>query len=114
MTNLSLNLGESAEMYPDRPALRCEDATTTYRALLDEVAQMARFLLDAGIEPGDPGGHHVAQFSGHRRRLLRDFVCRRGRGADEPPAERPGGHVLLTKGGIDRHADPRSADARRH
>ena len=56
MTNLSLNLVESAEMYPDRPALRCEDATTTYRALVDEVARMARFLIDAGIGPGDRVG----------------------------------------------------------
>ena len=56
MTNLSLNLVESAEMYPDRPALRCEDTTTTYRALVDDVARMARFLIDAGIEPGDRVG----------------------------------------------------------
>ena len=34
MTNLSLNLVESAEMYPNRPALICEDTTTTYKTLV--------------------------------------------------------------------------------
>ena len=56
MTNLSLYLAESAEMYPDRPALRCEGVTTTYRALVEYVARLARFLIDAGIGPGDRVG----------------------------------------------------------
>jgi long-chain acyl-CoA synthetase len=56
MTNLSCNLTAAAEMYPDRPALRCEDTTTTYSALAGYVARLARFLTDAGIEPGDRVG----------------------------------------------------------
>ena len=94
MTNLSLNLVESAEMYPDRPALRCEDATTTYQALLDDVARMARFLIDAGIEPGDRVGiilpNSVAFAVVYYGILYAGGVVR----ADEPPAERPRGHLL--------------------
>ena len=56
MTNLSLNLVESAEMYPNRPALICEDTTTTYKTLVRDVARMARFLIDAGVRPGDRVG----------------------------------------------------------
>ena len=37
MTNLSLHLVESADMYPAGPALRCDGATTTFSELADNV-----------------------------------------------------------------------------
>ena len=36
MTNLSLFLIESADMYPGAVALRCEEVTTTYSELADQ------------------------------------------------------------------------------
>ena len=42
MTNLSMYLVESADMYPDGPALRCDGVTTTFSELADNAARFAR------------------------------------------------------------------------
>jgi long-chain acyl-CoA synthetase len=60
MTNLSLHLVESADMYPDGPALRCEGATTTYSELADNSARFAAYLTDRAIRPGDRVGVMLA------------------------------------------------------
>jgi long-chain acyl-CoA synthetase len=60
MTNLSLHLVESADMYPDGPALRCEGATTTYSELADNAARFAAYLADRGVRPGDRVGVMLA------------------------------------------------------
>jgi long-chain acyl-CoA synthetase len=56
MTNLSLCLVESADMYPDGPALRCNGATTTYSELADIAARFAAYLGDQGVHGGDRVG----------------------------------------------------------
>jgi long-chain acyl-CoA synthetase len=56
MSNLSLYLVESADMYPDRPALRCDGATTTFSELADNDARFAAYLGDRGLRPGDRVG----------------------------------------------------------
>ena len=56
MTNLSLYLVESADMYPDGPALRCEGATTTFSELADHAARFADYLGHQGLHPGDRVG----------------------------------------------------------
>jgi long-chain acyl-CoA synthetase len=53
MANLSLHLVESADMYPDGPALRCDGATTTFSELADNAARFAAYLGDQGLSPGD-------------------------------------------------------------
>jgi long-chain acyl-CoA synthetase len=60
MTNLSLHLVESADMYPDGPALRCDGATTTYSELADNAARFAAYLGDRGLRPGDRVGVMLA------------------------------------------------------
>jgi long-chain acyl-CoA synthetase len=60
MTNLSLFLTESADMYPDAPALRFDGATTTYSELADEAASFAAYLADQGVRPGDRVGVMLA------------------------------------------------------
>ncbi len=44
MTNLSLFLTESADMYPGAVALRCEEITTTYSELADQAARFAAYV----------------------------------------------------------------------
>jgi long-chain acyl-CoA synthetase len=56
MTNLSLYLVESADMYPDGPALRCDGTTTTFSELADNAARFAAYLDDRGLRPGDRVG----------------------------------------------------------
>ncbi|HXV93428.1 MAG TPA: long-chain fatty acid--CoA ligase [Pseudonocardia sp.] len=56
MTNLAQNLLDTAEAHGDRPALRMDDYTLTYRHLRDEAAQVAAFLRSRGVEPGDRVG----------------------------------------------------------
>jgi long-chain acyl-CoA synthetase len=56
MTNLSLYLVESADMYPDGPALRCDGATTTFSELADNAARFAAYLGQRGLRPGDRVG----------------------------------------------------------
>ena len=60
MTNLSLYLVESADMYPDGSALRCEGATTTFSELADNAARFAAYLDDRGLRPGDRVGVMLA------------------------------------------------------
>ncbi len=56
MTNTSLYLVESADMYPDGPALRCDGATTTFSELADNAARFAAYLAYRGLRPGDRVG----------------------------------------------------------
>jgi long-chain acyl-CoA synthetase len=60
MTNLSLYLVESADMYPDGPALRCDGVTTTFSDLADNAARFAAYLDDRGLRPGDRVGVMLA------------------------------------------------------
>jgi long-chain acyl-CoA synthetase len=60
MTNLSLHLVESADMYPDGPALRCDGVTTTFSELADAAARFAAYLGDRGLRPGDRVGVMLA------------------------------------------------------
>ena len=54
--SLAYNLIAAAERYPDRPALRIEDAVITYAELDDATARVAGLLRDHGLEPGDRVG----------------------------------------------------------
>jgi long-chain acyl-CoA synthetase len=60
MTNVSLYLVESADMYPDGPALRCDGVTTTFSELADNAARFAAYLVDRGLRPGDRVGVMLA------------------------------------------------------
>ena len=60
MTNLSLYLVESADMYPDGAALRCDGVTTTFSELADNAARFAAYLADHGLRPGDRVGVMLA------------------------------------------------------
>jgi long-chain acyl-CoA synthetase len=60
MTNLSLYLVESADMYPDGPALRCDGVTTTFSELADSAARFAAYLDNRGLHPGDRVGVMLA------------------------------------------------------
>ncbi|MGW3444603.1 long-chain-fatty-acid--CoA ligase [Streptomyces sp. NPDC001076] len=51
--NLAHHVPDSARTYPDRPALRIEDTTVSYRALDRDSARMAGLLRDRGVKPGD-------------------------------------------------------------
>ncbi|MDT5255739.1 MAG: long-chain acyl-CoA synthetase, partial [Mycobacterium sp.] len=53
MTNLSLYLTESADMYPGAVALRCERDTTTYSELADQAARFAAYIGMHGVVRGD-------------------------------------------------------------
>ncbi|MEV4262731.1 long-chain fatty acid--CoA ligase [Kribbella sp. NPDC049584] len=53
MTNLSLNLSESAAMYPDHPAIRLDDDVLRYTDLDDAAARMVTLLREYGVQPGD-------------------------------------------------------------
>jgi len=53
MTNLSLFVAESADMYPDSIALRSNDITTTYSELHVRLRQLSGYLAQIGIQPGD-------------------------------------------------------------
>ncbi|HUB57472.1 MAG TPA: AMP-binding protein [Mycobacterium sp.] len=56
MTNVSLYLTESADMYPGAPALRCDGATTTHSELADQAARLAAYLAERSVQPGDRVG----------------------------------------------------------
>jgi long-chain acyl-CoA synthetase len=56
MSNLSLYLVESADMYPDGSALRCDGVTTTFSELADNAARFAAYLRERGLRPGDRVG----------------------------------------------------------
>jgi long-chain acyl-CoA synthetase len=53
MTNLSAYLAESANNYPEASALVCDDTTTSYSALGNDVARFADYLIDGGLQTGD-------------------------------------------------------------
>jgi long-chain acyl-CoA synthetase len=56
MTNLSLYLTESADMYPSAAALGCEGVTTTYSELADQATRFAAYVCEHGVQPGDRVG----------------------------------------------------------
>ncbi|HYU83662.1 MAG TPA: AMP-binding protein, partial [Kribbellaceae bacterium] len=56
MTNLSLNLSESARAHPDRPAIKFDDFVLSYREYDDATSRVATMVRDRGIEPGDRVG----------------------------------------------------------
>src|ERR1700722_4554661 len=56
MTSLSTNLFASAERYPNRVALRCDDLQFTFAEFDAAAARGATLLEQAGIEPGDRVG----------------------------------------------------------
>jgi long-chain acyl-CoA synthetase len=56
MPNLGFYLTESAQIYPDAAALRCEGVTTTYSDLADSVCRFGEFLVHQGVRPGDRVG----------------------------------------------------------
>ena len=56
MTNLALDLREAAQMYPDRPAVRLDDAVVSYARLDELSARVAGWLRERGLQPGDPVG----------------------------------------------------------
>jgi long-chain acyl-CoA synthetase len=51
--NLATNLSRSASQYPDRPAIRLDDDTLSYRVLAGRSAAVAAALRERGIRPGD-------------------------------------------------------------
>ena len=56
MTNLALNLIEASRMYPDKPAIRLDDAVLTFKALDEASARLAQLLRARGVAPGDRVG----------------------------------------------------------
>ena len=70
MSNLSVYLVESADMYPDGPALRCDGTTTTFSELADNAARFAAYLAERGLRPGD----RVGVMSRGRLREIRPAV----------------------------------------
>src|SRR6201985_1106167 len=56
MTSLSTNLFASAERYPNRTALRCDDLQFSYAEFDAAAARVATLLERAGVEPGDRVG----------------------------------------------------------
>jgi long-chain acyl-CoA synthetase len=51
--NLADNLIRSAQLFPDRPAVRLDDTILSYRDLHQQSARVAGMLRDRGIQPGD-------------------------------------------------------------
>ncbi len=51
--NLADNLIRSAQLFPDRPAVRLDDAVLSYRDLHRQSARVAGLLRERGIQPGD-------------------------------------------------------------
>ena len=56
MTNLSLNLTESAAMYPDHPAIRLDDDVLRYADLDDAASRVVSLLREYGVQSGDRVG----------------------------------------------------------
>jgi long-chain acyl-CoA synthetase len=56
MANLALDLREAAQMYPDRAAVRLDDAVFSYARLDELSARVAGWLRERGLQPGDPVG----------------------------------------------------------
>ena len=56
MTNLAATLMQSAETFPDRPAVRMDEQGLSYRELDDAAARVAAWLTSRGVGPGDRVG----------------------------------------------------------
>jgi len=66
MANLARLLTGTVAKHPDRPAVRLDDATTSYAELDDAVSRCAGLLRSLGVEPGDRVGvmlPNVPQFA---------------------------------------------------
>ena len=50
MTNLSLFVAESADMYPDSVALRSSETATTYSELHHRLRQLSGYLAEIGVQ----------------------------------------------------------------
>jgi long-chain acyl-CoA synthetase len=53
MTNLALNLTETADRNPSRPAIRLDNEVTTYGELNELTARVAGWLQQQGVQPGE-------------------------------------------------------------
>src|SRR5215510_528378 len=51
--NLATNLLRSAELFPERPAVRLDDTILTYAALADASSHAAGLSREHGVGPGD-------------------------------------------------------------
>src|SRR5262244_174873 len=51
--NLADNLVRSADLFPNRPAIRLDDTVLTYADLDERSAHAAGMLRDCGVRPGD-------------------------------------------------------------
>ena len=51
--NLADNLIRSAQLFPDRPAVRLDDTIMSYRDLHEQSARVAGLLRDRGVQPGE-------------------------------------------------------------
>jgi long-chain acyl-CoA synthetase len=69
MTNLSLYLTKSADMYPGAAALRYEGVITTYSELADQAARFAAYISAHDVQPGD----RVAIMLGNRPEFAAGF-----------------------------------------
>jgi long-chain acyl-CoA synthetase len=58
--NIALSLREAAQMYPERPAIRLDDATLSYAGLDELSARTADWLRGHGLLPGDRVGIMLA------------------------------------------------------
>jgi long-chain acyl-CoA synthetase len=56
VTNLAINLKDAAGRYPDRPAVRLGDEVLSYAELDGRTAQVAGWLRERGLRPGDRVG----------------------------------------------------------
>jgi long-chain acyl-CoA synthetase len=56
MANLASNLASTARAHAGRPAVRVDDAATTYQALDEASARVAGLLHERGLKPGDRVG----------------------------------------------------------
>ncbi|MBU2549509.1 MAG: AMP-binding protein, partial [Proteobacteria bacterium] len=52
--SLGWKLEENARLYPDRPAVLCEDVRMTHRELNEAVNRHAHYFLSLGLKKGDP------------------------------------------------------------
>jgi long-chain acyl-CoA synthetase len=51
--NLAQNLARSAEAYPDKPAIKLDDAVVPYGVLANAASRVAGWLGELGVQPGD-------------------------------------------------------------
>jgi long-chain acyl-CoA synthetase len=53
VSNLATNLSRSADQFPDRPAIRLDEQTLSFRDLAGRAAALAGALAGRGVRPGD-------------------------------------------------------------